>query len=595
VINTDIDNTYGATAVYNGDTTPGSGVYNTCSNVDCHAGSDTPAWGGTLPNAGDCSDCHGNEKGTLTGQGEMTSGKHPAHIANADPELATFDCGRCHADTVTTGNNQSITGARHTDMSKDVYYDALNGSATANTCNTVYCHSDGKGGYNNQDLATVWAGAGTLDCKGCHGDNGTSNFGEPDYASGAAGAADANSHSAHVSVASDCGSCHTSTSTTGVDITGAIHTDGTIDVTIAAGYDSDADPANNYDDTVTVKQCSNVYCHSNGLSTYTTPQWGGSSTGCSFCHDDLPSSGAHAAHVQTAATSYGSTSVDTTGGTYDFGCGNCHPVTEAGNHRDGDLDITMNSGHGGTLKSKNNVADDVSGYAQTQGSTVTCSAAYCHSQGEGSFVASPEWYTGSVSGSCDDCHGNSPGTNAHGKHVVGIHYEDIYSGSTGLASAGTGNTDSHGSATYSMTINCNTCHNSTVTTAANDKNTVCTTCHNGGPATLQGDVAIAGASTSHINGTVDVALNAVNVKSKAQMRDDITTVAELDESWDRTASGVGYKAAGAYDQAKNTLSTSTMFDSTYKSCAAVACHNGKSAVWSDTGVDCTYCHSDLPR
>jgi predicted CxxxxCH...CXXCH cytochrome family protein len=108
-------------------------------------------------------------------------------------------------------------------------------------------------------------------------------------------------------------------------------------------------------------------------------------------------------------------------------------------------------------------------------------------------------------------------------------------------------------------------------------------------------VAIAGASTAHINGAVDVAFEAINVKSKAQLRDDITTVTELNDNWDRTASGVGYKASGAYDQAKNTLSTATMFDGTYNSCAAVACHNGRSAVWTDTAVECTYCHSNVPR
>jgi predicted CxxxxCH...CXXCH cytochrome family protein len=252
----------------------------------------------------------------------------------------------------------------------------------------------------------------------------------------------------------------------------------------------------------------------------------------------------------------------------------------------------MNSTLGGTLRSLNDVTDDTSGYSQTQGTSVTCSAAYCHSQGEGTFVVSPEWYAGSVSGSCDDCHGNSPSTNAHGKHIVGIHYDTIYSGTTGLATAGTGGTSSHGSATYSTTINCNTCHNNTVTASANDKNTVCATCHSGSP---QGDVAIAGASTAHINGAVDVAFEAINVKSKAQLRDDITTVTELNDNWDRTASGVGYKASGAYDQAKNALSTATIYNSTYNSCAAAACHNGRSAVWTDTAVECTYCHSNVPR
>jgi predicted CxxxxCH...CXXCH cytochrome family protein len=502
IINLDIDGTYdlGGTAAYSqGDHAPGSGGYGTCSNVSCHAGTDTPTWGSALPNAADCSDCHGNDRNTTTGQLVMSSGKHTAHVNNTDAELGSFDCGRCHADTVTTGDNQTITGALHQDLSNDVVYDALNASATDNTCNTVYCHSDGKGGYNDQVLSSAWSTGAAIGCDGCHGDT-SSTFGEPDYISGAAGSSTANSHGAHVSVATDCGSCHTSTSTTGTDITGALHINENIDVTIAAAYDSDANPANNYTPGDTFRTCSNVYCHSNGLGTYATPQWGGTSTGCDFCHDDLPSSGAHGAHVQTAAVAYGSTSVNTTGGTYDFGCANCHPVTESGNHRDGDIDITMNSTHGGTLKSLNNVSDDTSGYFQDTGVEVTCSAAYCHSKGEGTFVTSPDWYGASAGDSCAVCHGNSPDTNAHSKHVVGIHYDSIYTGTTGLATAGTGNTDSHGSSTYSTTINCNTCHNNTVTASANDQNTLCATCHDDVTATLQGDMTIAAGSTAHLSG-----------------------------------------------------------------------------------------------
>jgi predicted CxxxxCH...CXXCH cytochrome family protein len=104
-------------------------------------------------------------------------------------------------------------------------------------------------------------------------------------------------------------------------------------------------------------------------------------------------------------------------------------------------------------------------------------------------------------------------------------------------------------------------------------------------------MVIAALTTTHLNGTADVALNAISVKSKAQLRDDITTVAEINESWDRTASGAGYKAAGAYDQARSALSTATMYNSTNNTCSAVACHNGNTAVWGDSGMSCNYCHS----
>jgi predicted CxxxxCH...CXXCH cytochrome family protein len=109
-----------------------------------------------------------------------------------------------------------------------------------------------------------------------------------------------------ISVAADCGKCHTSTSTTGTDITGAIHTDGTIDVTIAGAYDNDATPGNNYTPGDGFRTCSNVYCHGDTLTagTDTTPQWGGA-VACGECHGDdaatPPTAGSHVRHAGNAA------------------------------------------------------------------------------------------------------------------------------------------------------------------------------------------------------------------------------------------------------------------------------------------------------
>jgi predicted CxxxxCH...CXXCH cytochrome family protein len=313
-----------------------------------------------------------------------------------------------------------------------------------------------------------------------------------------------------------------------------------------------------------------------------------------MCHDELPTSGAHSNHVQTAAVAYGDTSVDTTGGLYDFGCGNCHPVDEGTYHRDGSVDITMNSGHGGALKAMNNVSDDVSGYSQTPGSSVTCSAAYCHSKGNGTFdVTSPDWYAVFAGDTCGHCHGNSPSTSSHGKHVVGIHYLDIYTGTTGLATEGSTNTSSHGHSATSTTINCSTCHNNTVDQAANSANTVCTACHVDNNDAAVGDevAAIKAGSVTHLNASVDVAFQGVQVRSKAQVRDDITTVTELNTSWTRIS---GYKAAGSNDQANNALNTGTMFNSETRTCSTIACHNGNSITWGAKGIGCNSCHNELP-
>jgi predicted CxxxxCH...CXXCH cytochrome family protein len=238
------------------------------------------------------------------------------------------------------------------------------------------------------------------------------------------------------------------------------------------------------------------------------------------------------------------------------------------------LEVTLNGTHGGPLKSKNSVSDDTSGYSQSKGTSVICSAAYCHSDGKGIFATTPDWYGGSFAGDpCGNCHLNSPSSVPHAKHVVGIHYNNIYTGTTGLATPGTLVTNSHGNPTSSTTINCNICHNNTVTSSANDQNTACVSCHNGTTAPLKGNAAIADKSY-HVNGTVDIKFDEVNlVKSKAQIRDSISSVPELGNNWTRLANS--YKTgAMPNDTAKATLNT---------------------ANWSSTDtVSCFSCHAALP-
>ena len=326
------------------------------------------------------------------------------------------------------------------------------------------------------------------------------------------------------------------------------------------------------------------------LGTYkTTPVWGTAGTTCNTCHNELPTSGAHDVHIQIAATVYGSTSVNSIASDYDFGCGNCHPATEAGNHNNGTLDITLNSTHGGTLKSKNNVSNDTSGYVQSAGTSVTCSAAYCHSDENGTFATTPNWYGGSFAGDvCANCHGNSPNTGSHSGHAVGIHYDTLFSGTSGLMTASgiVGSGAAHGDPATSTTINCNICHNDTVTEARNDNNTVCNTCHNAeGNALASADLD----KTNHVNGAVNVAFANVTLRSKAQVRDDITTVTSLDTYWQRNNN---YKAAAnSNDSSKATLNSTAGFSG--GTCSTVACHNGNSVTWGNA-ISCDACHTGLP-
>ena len=121
-----------------------------CTNLYCHSDGRnnyrTVDWGGSLPDSAECDSCHGGDRNstdTAGGEGPMSSGKHSAHINNFDSGLGSFPCGRCHADTVTTGDDRAITGSKHVSGAPDLVFDTLN--AGAPDCSSLYCHSDGKG------------------------------------------------------------------------------------------------------------------------------------------------------------------------------------------------------------------------------------------------------------------------------------------------------------------------------------------------------------------------------------------------------------------------------------------------------------------
>lgn len=291
--------------------------------------------------------------------------------------------------------------------------------------------------------------------------------------------------------------------------------------------------------------------------------------------------------------------------TYDDGfpryaCGFCHP-SDSSNHRNGIVNLDMDPTHSlpGTVKTKN----DSTGpwFSQTvSGADVTCVAVYCHSNGYISPVTSkyvykttPNWYSVSPWAAldrCSQCHGNSPntggtlGSGAHVKHSVGIHFDDTFSGTAGkMATAhGDGN---------STTINCNICHSSTVQVWYNDKNPTCSACHNGSTAPLKGTMAVAPANTNHVDGSVDVTFpNPLNLKTKAQLRDDIATVPTLNDSWSRSN---GYKKLTPTVSHDLTRTTPVYSAGT---CSSTACHNATPMQWNQTGpLQCMVCHIGLPK
>jgi predicted CxxxxCH...CXXCH cytochrome family protein len=307
--------------------------------------------------------------------------------------------------------------------------------------------------------------------------------------------------------------------------------------------------------------------------------------------------------VATAATAYGDTSNKSTTTVYDFGCANCHP-TAVSNHMNGTIDITLNNTQGGTLKSKNGVNNDTTGYTQNVGVTVTCAASYCHSNGMATptFATAPNWYATFVGDSCAMCHGNSPnngivGSAAHNAHTVGIHFEDIFSGTSGkMAQAPpVGNITvnaAHGKNNRSTTLNCNICHNDTVTTSANDFNVKCVSCH-GSTVPKNPAGGLIANKAKHLNGLIDVKFVNGTIVSKAQVRQaSFSGYTASVAGWKRN-NNVSYKTyTSSYDVSKNTLFDTAQWST--GNCSNVVCHNNQPVQWVPAqAITCDNCHGRL--
>lgn len=609
-----------------------------CTSTYCHSngaggtGNTEVSWATTAKSAAAtrCRLCHGDATSN------NLSGKHRAHVNN-DTTFGTnnsFGCKECHAKTV-MGNNTSISNkVNHVNKLKDYSGARAYGPSHYNTatkqCTNIYCHSNGNPVslvFVSMTGSRVWNGNATFLCNGCHGRSNPAT-GTPDYPNGGAPSNTANSHPTHVTKlnivdTTGCAVCHRKT----IDAStvnkfrnfSTLHLSGSRDVTF-----NSTKTGVNSSWTAGSATCNSVVCHSNGRGTFqaTPPRWG-ETDNCGYCHPIASLGGAHAKHIDLSqtVTFYTYTANRSTVSTYNFGCSNCHPLANT-KHASGTimLDFRPSVAGIGTLRQKNSAAITSSGPAGTTNggttadsatnSVVKCLNVYCHSNGYAAntvYATTPDWYGSGFSGDkCAGCHGNSPnstiaGSPAHysnnflgqgvtGGHVVGIHYDTIFTGTVGLAAAGTSNTSGHGNAGTSTTINCNICHYATVTSSSNDKNVVCTSCHNGTQATLRGDAAISNKSI-HVNGVANVSFNPINVLSKAQMLNG-NSVPPYSDTWTRNG---GYKNAGSYEAANTALDTATMWNSATKTCSNVSCHNGQTVNWGSTNgsTRCQSCHTDM--
>ncbi|MGC2062401.1 MAG: CxxxxCH/CxxCH domain-containing protein [Thermodesulfovibrionales bacterium] len=587
-----------------GGTSATKGGTKSCSNIYCHGTTmapnggtnTTPVWGDN--STGVCGTCHGATAAT-----PPTKGSHAKHAGSAGGGRA-LPCDECHHGKTPIAIPSGL--ATHVNNKADFAFDAAKtyiGSAAYSgddtmlnaygTCSNLYCHSNvqGASGTGNPTVyATVTWGGSATNCGSCHADMATD-----------IGAA-TGLHKTHANTATGngyvCNTCHNNA---GAGTTK--HADHTIDVSFSAGgtYSQGGATGDGYG------TCSTVACHSDGNGNYSVVNWGAAqgSAGCTTCHGAPPATGAHLAHIQNAALLsgvYGSTEVVSTTGEYIFGCGNCHPTTLA-NHRNGSVEIVLaGTGPLGSLNAAGATYNAV---------TKKCSGVYCHSNGASvanrTFAVTPAWDTHlPTANKCGQCHDNPPqyegqshytATNymgAEGGHFVGIHQDDIYTGTKGLSPAGTDGMSSHGNPATSTTMSCYICHNTVVSSVPTEIDTYslsnlsvnsdlkCNKCHTDITPTPLRNGVIANKNL-HVNGVKDVSLaDNFTVKTKAQLREgSVLTV------WQRSGT---YKTSGSYDYATiQTSDYSKAGDGTIT--CTTACHNKNAVTWGSPNASCVLCHS----
>jgi len=411
---------------------PGDG-YGTCSATACHSDGRgtfvTVAWGG---GGLTCTSCH---RGDAASGQPISSGMHTQHVNNASILGVNFSCAECHANTV-SGNSTISSTQRHVNRFAD--FSGARAGTNRNSCNTAYCHSDGKG---TPGVAVSWSSGPPLSCTGCHGNDPAPAFvsaaGEPNYANAGAGQYRANSHQRHMGGvgATSCVYCHSDT----VDASGALtpatlHLNGSPSVAAGGGRSFTYVPA--------TKTCSNISCHG-GPSPI---QWGASMPAdCTGCHGNnaqsaIPqTSGKHAAHMNNYSTLG-----------RNYRCATCHALTV----NPDDRSIADPAYHGNGFKNITGVL--VGGRSTYTTATGVCSSTYCHSDGKGKqnvpFTADNGWKS-SATLDCKGCHGNDT-TPA----FVSVAGEPNYPSS----GAGTLRANNHQNHADTGAASCSSCHAATV-------------------------------------------------------------------------------------------------------------------------------------
>jgi len=425
----------GGTYSNNGRTAGSAAGYGTCSATFCHGTAPSPTWGsGSLT----CDACHGASSDKALSP--SWSGRHATHYNYSTPpstynatlsdlSVATkyrFNCTHCH-DADSTKHSLKpysssayarvffgITSAGTAARRGKYLYGAAQGATdngfkyTAGSCNTSYCHSDGKKGLPLvQSLTWITAPTTGSNCLYCHdGKSITSTASQLSPL-----------HDRHMNPTRNgmigtgngfnCVDCHAQiiTNTNNTTIGNKTkHVSGMLDY-------SGAKANNNFNSST--KECSNVYCHSNGnpnaivfVSMTGSKVWAtgfSAITTCNKCHGRTTATGYPDYANGGASTATSNLHAGHMSGLTDtLACADCHRKTGdtltinkfrpySTTHLSGGPNVHFNTAKT-YIGTKANVA--------TVGFQVTCSGIVCHGQG------APVWGASTTAHQCQKCHGS---------------------------------------------------------------------------------------------------------------------------------------------------------------------------------------------
>jgi len=405
--------------------TPASGSAK-CGNVYCH-GDGNGSWKSSALTWGtgtaSCTSCHNY---TAASGSQMVSGMHTKHTA----ATSTFSCDKCHDATTTDGVTISDR-SKHANGVRNIAYDNWNTLGTwtssSRSCNNLYCHSSVQGDWASLGgvvySTPTWSDASTGACGTCHGKAGdTWNT---------VSTLDTGSHANHLanqlfwqssgSMTSPCDRCHS-----GAGTGTALHVNRNIDVVLNASIGGSYlnQGAGNNPPGTTYGSCASVSCH--GAD---TPVWGspGSTSGCTLCHKANNSlAGKHAVHFDWVTSVNARYYINSSTATnYKFECGICHADTSQ--HKNLTKAVvsfyTAYTNSGSYTTGGSSFMDN---FTWTNG---TCSAVYCHSDGNGNTRTVADWATTTQALGCTGCHNYNANSGvwmtsgSHTKHVKNYSYE----------------------------------------------------------------------------------------------------------------------------------------------------------------------------